>query len=112
MSQTMATTKAPRAILRYSESTVTWTEILLPPWARRASVTPLGNAIECIASLEPGVDDGDTTTGSENFEDIGANDKYDIVLTAGRGNDPQCRLFVRALSTHVITVVCEESEAG
>jgi hypothetical protein len=112
MSQTLAAAKPARAILRYTEAAATWTQILLPEWARRVQISPVTNAASVIVASVPGVTDGAAFTGSENFESVAGNSKYSIPVTPGRSPTPQSTVFLRVAASTVIEISVEEGEAG
>lgn len=112
MSQTLATREPPRATFTYSETTATWTQILLPDWARRLSISPQALAIKVVASADTAITDGDAYVSdiSDDAETIAADAKYSISVTSGRNNKDQVSVFVYASATTTIELAAEEKE--
>jgi hypothetical protein len=115
MSQTLAALKIPRGVLTWSEATAAWVQVVMPPWARRISVSPQSNAIKVVVSTNSAIADGDAYVSDvvDNCETVAADSKYSVPLTAGRGNSPQCSVFIYAsVNPTVIELAVEESEVG
>ncbi len=100
----------PRSIHRWNQADTKWEEVLPPAWARRIVLTFEGQD----GFLSHSVADDATFTNAiaQRAEDVTGDTKYSVPLTAGRGNKPQKRVFVRVPAAGDITVVAEESEVG
>ena len=110
MSQTLLTAVPPRAQLTFSDTTQTWTEIFMPPWARTVELSAPTNNIEYIVDFVPGVVEAGASDAGDNDHTLLADGKITISLTAGRGNKEQARVFIRA-PTNPTTIEVAVNEA-
>jgi hypothetical protein len=90
-------------------------EVIIPSWARRIAISPQANGIKVVVVSDSSLTDGDAYVSdvADDAETVAGDAKYFVPLTAGRGNIPQCQVFVYAATNPtVIEFSCEESEVG
>ena len=111
----LSAVKIPRDSIAISETRQTWREITMPSWARRVVISPQTNAINVRVSSVSGLTDNDafTDTVTHGAESVAGDAKYSVPLTAGRGNIPQCSVWIQApTNPTVIEIAVEEHEVG
>lgn len=111
----LAAAEPARQTIAFSETSQTWTQVTMPDWARRVVISPQANPINVRVVSVSGLTEGQafTTTVNHGSESVAGDAKYTIPLTGGRGNVPQCEVWVQCpTNPTVVEVSVEDNEDG